>query len=97
MITRKLLILSVLGLLFLGLAGVGVSEGQEEDVKGTVIKIEGGKVTVKDMFGAEKTVEPKNPEVIAEIRLGDRVAVKYGILTKEGGMGPAAPPTGSGY
>jgi hypothetical protein len=91
MTARKLFIYFVVALFFLGLASPGLSAGKGDEVKGTVTKIDGGKVSIKDLTGDEKTVEPINPEALMDLKVGDRAAVKDGILTKVGGAGPSAP------
>lgn len=94
MVLKKLLIFLAVAVFSLGLASPVISAGMGDEVKGTVTKIEGTKVSVKDMMGDEKTVEPKNPEALSDLKAGDRVALKDGILTKEGGA-QSAPSPGS--
>jgi len=86
--------LFVVALFSLGLASPGLSSTLGEEVKGTVTKIDGGKVSIKDFMGDEKTIEPINPEALRNFKVGDRALVKDGILTKEGGAGPSAPSPG---
>ncbi|MCX7913484.1 MAG: hypothetical protein N2511_02725 [Thermodesulfovibrionales bacterium] len=50
------------------------------EVKGTVTKIDGNKVTVKDDKGKETTVEVKDPK---GVKVGDKVTIKDGVVTKE--------------
>jgi hypothetical protein len=95
MIARKPLILLVVTVFALSLASPGVSTGMSHEVKGAVTKIEGGKVTIKDSAGAEKTVEAKGTELM-NIKIGDQVEVKDGVLKKAGGA-PAASPPGPKY
>jgi hypothetical protein len=94
MTTRRLSIFMVLALLSLGLATPGLSGVVGEEVRGTVTKIDGGKVSIKDFMGDEKTFEPINPEALLTLKVGDRASVKEGILIKEGGAGTSAPSTG---
>jgi len=94
---KKLFIALVVAFLSLNLASLGISAGMEADVKGTVTKIDGGKVSIKDFMGDERTVEPKNPEALTNLKVGDRAAVKDGILTKEGGGVSPAPSPRPGY
>ena len=83
MVTRKLFVFFVIAVFSLGLAGAGFSAGMAGDAKGGfVTKIENGKVTIKDNMG-ETTVEPTNPEVLTELKVGDKVSVKDGKLDKE--------------
>lgn len=97
MTSRKHFIYFVIALFFLGLPSTGLSAGTGEEVKGTVTKIDGGKVSIKDHMGYEKTIEPTNPEVLTGLKVGDRASVKGGILKKESGAGPTTPSPGPGY
>src|SRR5512141_1435594 len=97
MTARRLSIVMVLALLSLGLASPGLSGVVGEEVRGMVTKIDGGKVSIKDFMGDEKTIEPKNPEALTTLKVGDRAVVKEGILIKEGGAGPSAPSPGPKY
>jgi len=97
MTARKLFIFIVLALFSLGLASPGLSGVVGEEVRGTVTKIDGGRVSIKDFMGDEKTVEPINPEALTNLKVGDRAQVKDGILTKEGGAGSSAPSLGPKY
>jgi hypothetical protein len=89
MMVRRLLIVLVAIAFSLAFASPGISAMDE--VKGTVTKVEGTSVTIKDSMGAEKTVEPKNPEALKDLKVGDKVAFEDGILTMEGGMGTMSP------
>lgn len=53
-----------------------------EVVQGTVTKIEGKKLTIKQADGNEVTVEVKS---VKGIKVGDKVTVKDGVVTKEKG------------
>jgi hypothetical protein len=61
-----------------------------EEAKGTVTKIENGKVSITGPMG-DKTLEPTNPEVLTDLKVGDQVSVKEGKLMKDAGAGPSAP------
>lgn len=50
------------------------------EVKGTITKIDGNKVTVRDDKGKETTVEVKDPK---GLKVGDKVSIKDGVATKE--------------
>ncbi len=50
------------------------------ELKGTVTKIEGKKITVKDAAGKETTVEVKDT---AGAKVGDNVTIKDGVVTVE--------------
>jgi pyruvate kinase len=67
-----------------------------KEAKGTVTKIESGKVSITDAMGV-KTVEPTNPEVLTDLKVGDQVSVKDGKLVKEVGAGPSVPSPGPKY
>jgi len=100
MVARKLFVFFVVAVFSLGLASAGFSEGMEgkvEDLKGSVIKIDGSKVSIKDISGKEKTIAPMNPEVLTDLKVGDQVSVKGGKLEKEGGAGSSAPSPGPKY
>lgn len=93
---QKLFILLVAAVFSLVVASPALSAMDE--VKGTVTKIEGTSVTIKDTMGGEKTVEPKNPDALTDLKIGDKAAFKDGILTKEGGTGAGSPtPGGTKY
>ncbi len=93
---KKLLILFVLAVFTLTLPTLGITAGIG-DIKGTVTKIEGSKVTIKDALGVEQTVEPTNPEALPGLKVGDQATVKDGMLMKEGDMEPATPSPRPGY
>jgi hypothetical protein len=97
MTARRLFLFFMVAMFSLGLASSGLSAVLGEEVKGTVTKIDGGKVSIKDFMGDEKTIEPKNPEALTNLKVGDRASVKDGILIKEGGAGPSAPSSGPRY
>ncbi len=56
-----------------------VSVGFAAEVKGTVTKIDGKKITVKDAQGKETTVEVKDT---AGVKVGDTVMIKDGVVKK---------------
>ena len=89
MTVRRLFIVLVAIVFSLALASPGITAMDE--VKGTVTKVEGNSVTIKDSMGGEKKVEPKNPEALKGVMVGDKVGFKDGILTKEAGMGTMSP------
>jgi len=97
MAAKKIFMFFVVALFSLGLASPGLAVVVGEEVKGTVTKIDGGKVSIKDFMGDEKTVEPINPEALTNLKVGDRASVKEGILTIEGGSGRSAPSPGPRY
>jgi hypothetical protein len=94
MTARRFLIFFVLAVFSLGLASPGLSGVVGEEVRGTVTKIDGGNVTIEGFMGDERIIEPINTEALTDLKLGDRVSVKKGILTKERGAGPSTPSPG---
>jgi len=85
MITKKLLILLVAMVFTLSVVGLSFSA---QEVKGTVTKIEGSKLTIMDDMGKEKIVKVKDQESLKETVVGDRVSIKDGMLTKEAPKSP---------
>ena len=80
--TKKLIILLMAAIFTLGVAGLSFSA---QEVKGTVSKIEGNKLTIVDAMGKEKaSVKVEDKESLKEIKVLDRVLVKDGKVTKEG-------------
>ncbi len=77
-----------LGVLFVvaafTLAFAGIISAQQQEIKGTVSKIEGIKVTIQDDQGKETTVQVQDQDSLKTIRLGDKILVKGGKVTKEG-------------
>jgi outer membrane lipoprotein SlyB len=80
MVTKRLLILLVAIVFTLSVSGLSFSA---QEVNGTVTKIEGSKLTIMDDVGKEKIVRVKNQESLKEIKVGDRVSIKDGMLAKE--------------
>ena len=72
MTARRFFMFFVVVLFFLGLASQALSSVVGEEVKGTVTKIDGENVSIKDFMGDEKTVTPKNPEALKDLKVGDR-------------------------
>ncbi len=74
----KSIIALVIAIIFtLGVATLGFAAAE---VKGTVTKIDGKKVTVKDDKGKETTVEVKD---VKDVKKDDKVTIKDGVVTKE--------------
>jgi hypothetical protein len=73
---KKVLVLLVALVFALGVVGLSFAA----DVKGTVAKIDGKKITVKDEKGKEHTVEVKDT---AGAKVGDKVEIKDGKVMKE--------------
>lgn len=72
---KRILALFVALVFALGVAGLSFAA----DMKGTVSKVEGAKITVKDAGGKETTVE----DAAAKVKVGDKVVVKDGKVAKE--------------
>jgi cation transport ATPase len=79
--TKSIVALLVLIIFTVGTIGIAfAAEKGAVELKGTITKIEGNKITVKDAAGKETTVEVKST---ANIKVGDRVTVKDGEVTRE--------------
>lgn len=81
MTIRKWIVLLMAAVFTLGVVGCF----SEQEVKGTVSKIDGSNLTILDDRGKEKTVEVQDLESLKEIKVGDRVLVKDGKVRKERG------------
>jgi len=78
--SKKLVVLLLVMVFTLGVVGLSFSA---QEVKGTVSKIAGDKLTILDSMGKEQTVKVKDLESLKEIKVGDMVSVKDGKVTKE--------------
>ena len=78
--TKKLIILLMAAIFTLGVAGLSFSA---QEVKGTVSKIEGDKLTILDDKGKQTTSRVGDPMILKDLKVGDRVLVKDGKVTKE--------------
>lgn len=99
MIKRLLVLLAIMAFT-LSLAGTclsegNLSEGTGKEVRGSVAGIEGSKVTILDRMGNKETIEVKDPAELQDLKAGDRVSVKDGMLTKESGVSSAPGPSDS--
>lgn len=77
---RRLIVLGMVAVFTLGLVSLSVSA---EEVKGTVSKIEGNKLTIRDDTGKQVTVSVQDPMTLKDLKVGERVSVKDGKVTKE--------------
>ena len=89
--SKRFLIFIVVALFSLVLARTGFPTVLGDEVRGTVTKIDGVNVNIKDFMGDERTIEVKNPEALKDLKLGDRVTVSEGILTKDRSEGSSTP------
>jgi hypothetical protein len=91
--TKSLLVLLAVMAFTLSLASTCLSAGMEKEIKGSVTKIEDGKVTIMDSMGKkEKTIEVKNLAAFPALKVGDQISVKDGVLTiVSGGSSAPAP------
>ena len=78
--TKKLIILLMAVVFTLGVAGLSFSA---QEIKGTVSKIEGDRLTIEDDMGKQTTMSVGDPMILKDLKVGDRVLVKDGMLTKE--------------
>jgi len=80
--TKKFIVLLIAMVFTLGVVGLSCSS---QEIKGTISKIEGDTLGIVDDTGKEKTVNVKDLESLKGVTVGDRVLVKDGRVTKEGG------------
>ncbi len=73
---KRILVLFVALVFTLGVVGLSFAA----DVKGTVTKVEGVKITVKDSAGKETTVDVKDT---AGVKAGDKVEIKDGKVVSK--------------
>lgn len=79
--TKKLIVLLMAAIFTLGIVGLCFSA---QEVKGTVSKIEGSNLTILDSTGKEVTAQVKDPGAAKDLKVGDKVSVKDGKVTKVG-------------
>jgi hypothetical protein len=79
--TKRMIMLLMVAVFTLGVMGLALAA---QEVKGTVAKIEGDRVTITDV--TQTTVRIVDPKILQDLKVGDRVEVgKDGKVTKEGG------------
>ena len=66
----------------LSLASISLAGAEKMKVSGTVTKIEGNKVTVRDDMGKETTIDVKD---VKDTKVGDKVKIEEGIIKKATG------------
>ncbi len=83
--TKRMMMLLMVAVFTLGVMGLALAA----DVKGTVAKIEGDRLTLADDAGKQMTLKAPDPQTIQDLKVGDKVLVTQvgnGIkVTKEGG------------
>jgi len=89
---KRLLLILVTIVFTLGLVGIALVESAK--VEGTVTKIEGKKVTIKDEKGKETTVEVKD---LGGAKVGDLVEIKDGKITVKKKAEEKKPAAAPGY
>lgn len=80
MTIKKLIVLLMATVFTLGFVGLSFSA---QEIKGTVSKIEGDKLTLEDDMGKQVTISVKDPMILKDLKVGDRVSVKDGKVIKE--------------
>jgi outer membrane lipoprotein SlyB len=83
---KRMIMLLMVAVLALNVIGLALAA---QEVKGTVAKIEGDRLTLVDDAGKQITVKVPDPQTIQGLQVGDRVLVtQVGSsvkVTKEGG------------
>lgn len=80
--TKRLFFLLMAMVLTFSVVGLSCSS---QEIKGTISKIEGDTLGIVDDMGKEKIVKVEDLESLKEVKVGERVLVKDGRVTKEGG------------
>jgi len=81
--TKRMIMLLMVAVFTLGVMGWALAA---QEVKGTVAKIEGDRVTIAELTGKQTTIRIVDPKILQDLKVGDRVEVgKDGKVTKEGG------------
>ncbi len=80
MMIKRLIVLVMVAAFTLGVAGMGFSA---QEIKGTVAKIEGNRVTILDERGKQATISINDPATLQGLNVGDRVSVQDGKVAKE--------------
>ncbi len=81
--TKRMIVLLMVAVFTFGVIGLALAA---QEVKGTIAKIEGDRVTIADGTGKQTTVRISDPKILEDLKVGDKVEVgKDGKVTKEGG------------
>jgi outer membrane lipoprotein SlyB len=67
-----------------GMSFFAHAQEMTQEIKGTVSRIDGNKLTIRDDMNMEKTVQVKDKDLesLKQIKVGDRVLVMNGKVTK---------------
>jgi hypothetical protein len=80
---KSILAVLIAAIFFLSFSGLSFAAGAEKagkkEVKGTVTKIEGNKITVKDEMGKETAADGKD---LMDVKVGEKVIIEEGIIKK---------------
>ncbi len=86
MLTKKVMILLAVAILSLGVVSTGVAAQEgfaaQEEIQGLVTGIEADKVTVLSDIGQSVTVTVEDQRSLRNLKVGDRVVVRDGKLSK---------------
>lgn len=77
---KRSIILLMAMVFILGVVGLSFSA---QEIKGTVAKIDGNKLTIQDDMGKQVTISVQDPMTLRDLKVGDRVSVRDGKVTKE--------------
>jgi len=64
-------------------AGESLSASSEQEVRGTISKIEGTTIILVNDNGEQITVHVRDAKMLKDLKMGDRVLVKDGKVIKE--------------
>jgi outer membrane lipoprotein SlyB len=78
-VKRSIILLMAMAFI-LGVVGLSFSA---QEIKGTVAKIDGNKLTIQDDMGKQVTISVQDPMTLRDLKVGDRVSVRDGKVTKE--------------
>jgi outer membrane lipoprotein SlyB len=78
-VKRSIILLMAMAFI-LGVVGLSFSA---QEIKGTVAKIDGNKLTIQDDMGKQVTISVQDPMTLRDLKVGDRVSVRDGQVTKE--------------
>jgi len=78
------LVIMVFTPVVVGMNFLAHAQEMTQEIKGTVSRIDGNKLTIRDDMNMEKTVQIKDKDLesLKQIKVGDRVLVMNGKVTK---------------